>query len=180
LLICGLAFLALSEPATAVEPFKETYTGTVMQVGGSLSGKSAPITIQITGVTTDAEALAYKEALKTKGQDGLQKAVSKQDLGFVAISGQTGTRINVVRIKDTPQGKRYFLLLERMIGVWEARNSGRSMDYKFAYIQMTIRADGKGEGKAVGMAKIKFKKDNTIELEQYGTYPARLVEMQKR
>jgi hypothetical protein len=25
------------------------------------------------------------------------------------------------------------------------------------------------------MAKIKFKKDNTIELENYGTYPANLV-----
>ena len=180
LLASALALAALPRPAAAVEPFKETFTGTVMQVGGSLSGKSSPITIQITGVTTAAEASAYKQALKTGGQDALQKAVSKNDLGYVAIAGKTGTRINVVLIKNTPQGKKYFILLERMIGVWEARNSGRSMDYKFAYAQMTIRADGKGEGKAVGMAKIKFKKDGTIELEQYGTYPANLVQMQKR
>jgi hypothetical protein len=170
----------MSGPATAAEPMKETFTGTLIQVGGSLSGKSAPVTIQITGVTNDDEAAGYRKALQTQGQDGLQKAVSKQDLGFVALSGQTGTRINAVRMKQTPQGTQYVLLLERMIGIAEARNSGRSMDYPFALIKMTIKADGKGDGKAVGMAKIKMKKDNTIEVENFGTYPANLVGLQKR
>ncbi len=179
LLASGLA-VVLSAPIAAVEPAKETFTGTVIQVGGSLSGKSAPITIQIDGVTTDAEAASYRDILKEQGQDGLLKAVSKKDLGFVAISGKTGTRINAVRVKDTPGGRRYVILLERMIGIAEARYSGRSMDYPFALLQMTIKADGKGEGKAVGMAKIKMKKDNTIEVENYGTYPANLVGLQKR
>lgn len=175
LLACALALAALPGPAAAVEPYKETFTGTVIQVGGSMGGKSSSLTIQINGVTSDTEAASYKQTLKAQGQDGLQKAISNQDLGNVALTGQTGTRINAVRIRNTTEGKKYFILLERMIGVFEARNSGRSMDYKFAYIQMTVRANGKGEGKVVGMAKIKFKKDNTIELENYGTYPANLV-----
>jgi hypothetical protein len=176
----AIALLALAGPVAAQDEGKLTITGSVIQVGGSLGGQSTPITIQIERANTDAQLQNYYQILKTQGQDGLFKAVEKEKLGFVAISGKTGNDIRAVRVKDTPAGKRYTLLLERWVNFGEARYSGRSLDYKFSILQFILRADGKGEGKAMYMVKIKMKKDGTIEMEHYGTYPANLVGLMVR
>ena len=180
LLSCAFALLALAGPAAAQDEGKLTITGTVIQVGGSLSGQSLPITIQIDRANTPAQLQSYFQTLKTQGQDGLFKAVEKEKLGFVAISGKTGNDIHAVRVRDTPAGKHYTLLLERWINFGEARYAGRSLDYKFSILQFVLRADGKGEGKAMYMVKIKMKKDGSIEMEHYGTYPANLVGLMVR
>ena len=70
------------------------------------------------------------------------------------------------------------LLTDRPIGFAEARNQPRTMDYPFTLIDLRIKKDGTGVGKAAVATKIVFnKKKNVVELENYSSEPVRLNEI---
>jgi hypothetical protein len=51
----------------------------------------------------------------------------------------------------------------------ELRNSGRSVDYPYAMLELVPDKEGKGTGPAIGAAKIRFdKKKNRYEVESFG------------
>src|SRR3974377_1606619 len=83
----GLLMLTLLVPALlkAIVVPKEVFTGTLVGIGGTLGGRSIPFTVEINGATSDEDALKYVEILKTKGQDGLLKAVEKNKLGWFKL-----------------------------------------------------------------------------------------------
>ena len=57
------------------------------------------------------------------------------------------------------------------------------MDYPFTLIEIRLKADGTGEGKASIATKITYnKKTKTVELENYSSEPLRLtnVKIEKR
>jgi hypothetical protein len=50
------------------------------------------------------------------------------------------------------------------------------MDYPFTLVEIRLNKDGEGQGKLSVATKISLnKKDNTIELENWGTEPVRLT-----
>jgi hypothetical protein len=91
-------------------------------------------------------------------------------------------------VRETVSGgqKRIFIVFERWTQFAEYRGGYRSLDYPFGVIELTIdEASGKGEGTYIAAAQIRWRKDknsdqNTVEIENFATYPARLIGVQQR
>jgi hypothetical protein len=182
-----MMILGMALPLTAAET-KEIFTGTAVSVGGTVSGQLASTTFNLTieGYTSDEEAQRYLTTLAEEKQDGLLKAISKQKLGFFSLSGQVGRTINVVRVHNLEEGKRRIVVVfERWLKMAEVRNGYRSRDYPFGVIEIVMDPDGKGEGTYIGAAKIRWVTDErtgkkTVEIENFATYPTRLMGVMKR
>ncbi len=161
---------------------KEEYTGTIIGVGGLMGGVSRPFTLTIEGYTSASDASRYLQILETQGQDGLQKAISKEKLGYFAVSGQIGRNLNCVRETAADGGRRITVLFERWLNMFEVRYGTRSEDYPFTYIELFIDKNGKGEGTLIPAARVYFdkKNQNQLNVENFGIYPARLAGVQLR
>ena len=182
-----MMILGMALPLMAGET-KEIYTGTAVSVGGTVSGQLASTTFNLTieGYTSDEEAQRFLTTLAEEKQDGLMKAISKQKLGFFSLSGQVGRTINVVRVHNLEEGKRKVVVVfERWLKMAEVRNGYRSRDYPFGVIEIVMDPDGKGEGTYIGAAKIRWVTDDktgkkSVEIENFATYPTRLMGVMKR
>ena len=72
-------------------------------------------------------------------------------------------------------GRRIVLAMDRYIGFEEARTQPRTIDYPFTLMEIRVDKNGRGEGKMAVATKISFdKKNKQIELENYGSEPVRL------
>ena len=186
-ILCGLALCWNSNAASAQSqaaeeaPRPEVFTGTVIGIGGRMGGVSRTFTLTINGYTSDEEAKRLLDELKEFKQDGLLKAVKKLKMGRVSVNGQTGKDVNVIRASETEDGKRRIVLLfERWINMYELREGTRSRDYPFSIAELYLDKDGKGTGSFIAAARIKFVVDKktgkpTVELENFGMYPAHVV-----
>src|SRR3954454_11812462 len=160
---------------------QETFTGTLIGIGGPLAGRSTSFTLTIRGVTSDQDARRYVGLLAEKNQDGLMSAVRDQKLGTFALAGQVGRDVNVVRIHRTETGRKITLLFERWLNLFEVRYGTRSEDYPFTYAEIYVDAQGKGEGTLIPAARIRFdKSEQSVEIENFGIYPARLAGIRAR
>ena len=159
---------------------KETYTGTIVGIGGRLGGVTRPFTLTIEGHTSSEEAERFASILKSEGPDGLLKAIRKQKLGRFSVDGEVGRDVNVVRERKTEDGRKITIVFERWLQMFEVRYGTRSENYPFTYIEMYIGDNGKGEGTLIPAARIYFdkKEENTIAIENFGIYPARLSNVQ--
>jgi hypothetical protein len=71
------------------------------------------------------------------------------------------------------------LLTDRPVGIFEAINRPRSIDYPFTLIEMHVDRQLEGEGKMSVATKIAFdQKKKVIELENYASEPVRLQNVQ--
>jgi hypothetical protein len=163
---------------------KEIYTGTAVAIGGQFGGRTRSFTLEITGHTPDEEVQQDFQILRSEGQDALMKAIKNKKLGYFAFTGQTGRNLNFVHEDRMEEGDRKItILFERWLNLFEVRRGSRSQDYPFTYIELYIDDKDKGEGSLIGLARLSFdkKKPSTLDVENFGTYPARLtsVRMQK-
>ena len=161
---------------------KEVYTGNAVAIGGQFGGNSRSFTLEITGHTPDSQAQQDMQILQTGGQDAPMKAIGKDKLGFLAFDGQVGRDLNFVQETDTEDGRKIVVLFERWLKMFEVRNGTRSEDYPFTYIELFINRTGKGEGSLVGAAKVSIDKRHpgALDVENFGTYPARLMGVELR
>jgi hypothetical protein len=162
---------------------KEVYTGTLINMSGR--SVSTGFNLTLTGRTSDEEAQRLLNILATEGQDGLLKAIRKNDLGYIAATGQTRRDLLVVREAQIQGKRRIIAAFERWIGFWEARGGYRSEDYPFAIIEIFFDEKGKGTGTFIGLAQIKLERDKKteqlrLELEQFGSFPAKVMGVMRR
>ena len=68
----------------------------------------------------------------------------------------------------------------RPIGFGELRRGLRSVDYPFGFVEIRLDDNGKGEGTIIPAAKIRYRGQDTIEVEDFGTFPGRLIGVQVR
>ena len=163
-------------------PTKEVYTGTVAAIGGQFAGASRPFTLEITGYTSSDEAQREFEILRAQGQDDFIKAISHKKLGHFSLDGQVGRDLKFVQESQTEKGRKITILFERWLRMFELKYGTRSQDYPFTYIELFVNDDGKGEGSVVGLAKLSFDKKtpNTLDVENFGTYAAKLMGVELR
>jgi hypothetical protein len=141
--------------------------------------RTASIDIVIERWSTPEEISSLKAILVEGNDDNkLLSAVQKikPRCGFVRTSTSLGWDIQVARETPLPDGGRKIVLAtDRPVGMWEARNSGRSMDYQFSLAEIRLPATGKGQGKAIRSAQLSFNKEKeTLEIENYQREPVRL------
>jgi len=181
-----LTLIAISVGTAAAQ--KETYTGTVLSYGSGRNTRTTTSTfsLYVTGTTSDADSDRAIAILQEGGQDDLQKAIAKNDLGRFSVGSQLGRTLNGVRIDEVDGKKRIRAIFERWINFSEIRGGYRSLDYPFGYIELLIDpATGKGEGTLIEAAQIRWKRDKksdqyVVEIENFGTFPARLMGVNRR
>lgn len=162
---------------------KQEFTGTVVGVGGQMGGKSWPFTLSLEHFTSESEAKRAIAVLAEGHQDALLKEISGKKLGYFSISNGLGRDVNFAWQTPTADGgRRITVVFERWMNLFEVRSGTRSQDYPFSYIEINLDRSGKGDGTFIPAAKIYFDKnrDNQVDVENFGIYPARLAGVELR
>ena len=167
--------------ATAVADEPEILRLRAFAVDLNSSVRTNTIDIVIERWSTPEETSNLKAVLVESGGHKLLSTLQKVKprCGYARTSTSLGWDIYFAREVPLPDGGRKISLAsDRPVGMWEARNSGRSMDYEFSLVEIRLPADGKGQGKAIKAAKVSFDKENsTLEIENYQQQPVRLNEV---
>jgi hypothetical protein len=169
--VLGFLALTLSYVATAQDaaPLPEAYSAVAMGTGGSVGGKTMNFDVRITSYTTDEEVQKFAELVKAQGTDALRRALEKEDKGRVQPVGSTGNQIAIARKRMNGSTTVITVVTARLMSFGELYNSGRSTDYPFGFVQLTLNAKGEGTGKIMAAAKIKFdKKKGQYVIESFG------------
>ena len=152
-------------------------------------GANAVMDIRVKRWSTQTERENLLNTAVEKGQDALLRALQKMpDHGRISIPGWTGPDPHNARLGWTLHyayvtpgedgGYRIGIATDRYIGMWEARNQPRTIDYPFSLIEIRLGKDGKGVGKMAVATKIDFdKKKKQLVLENYSSEPVRLNEV---
>ncbi len=186
----GMAAIALT---TIVTPSARQTTGEKLDITAFAvnmsnigSGGNAVVEISINRWTTPEERQQLISAMLEKGSNALLSALQKTPShGRFRIPGLVGPDPHQLRLGydlhyawQVPLdegGRRIVIATDRYIGVQEARNQPRTMDYPFTLFEIRVNKAGEGEGRMAVATMISFdKKKNTIELENYSSEPVRL------
>ena len=172
--------LAGALPGLAQSRSREVYTGNIFYFGGPRGTISTNFTLTINSYTPSADVDRFVGILQRGGQDDLMKAINDEKRGTLQIDGQVGRDINAVWFStDEEEGRKLMILFERWVGFGEVRRGARSLDYPFTYLEIYLDDKGKGEGSMIPAARIRHKRGQTIEVENFGIYPARLTNIRR-
>jgi hypothetical protein len=160
----------------------EKYTAFAVDISNTAPRATATtVDITINRWSTDAERDLLLSVLRDKGQDALLSALQKLPVvGGIRTPGSLNYDIHFARQRPEAEGgKMVFLMTDRYIGAWEARNRPRTIDYPFMLIQLQLDKEGKGVGKVSIATKITQTSDNMIELENFSNQPVALNEVRR-
>ncbi len=191
--ICCVAVMAwLSHPSDAQTlskggKDKEVFTGTIFYMPGPTVGgpgrtrtTTQTFTITLNCTTPSADVSRLAGILKSDGQDGLLSAITKEKCGVIQFGPNVGRDINTVSVTTTEEGERKItMLFERWLEFFELRYGTRSRDYPFTYIELFVNDKGKVEGAMIPAARIRFIGDNSVEIENFAAFPARITGEQR-
>jgi hypothetical protein len=167
----------------ADNPNREAFTAFAVSMGTSAPGAAGTVDIVIERYSTDAEREKLMTTFIEQGPDKLLRALQKikPRVGYIRTSKSLGYDLRFAWQQPLPGGGRRILIAtDRRIGMWEARNQPRTMDYPFMLIEMRLDANDQGQGKVSVATKITMSGDKkTMELENYDSQPVRLNEIKK-
>jgi hypothetical protein len=179
-LAVATSFLQIKTSAAVQDSFSgRTITGTVYFVGGRASGRSLPFTLIINRLTTPEEINQLNETLRSGGQDELLRVLSRMKAGRIQVGSGIGLTANAIFTSSYEGRTKLTVLYERNVRFGELRYGARSQDYRFGYADMYI-GRGSNEGMFIPAAKIRLRDGNTWEVEDFGTFPARLMGLRVR
>jgi hypothetical protein len=145
------------------------------------TGRSAVVDIAINRWSTDEEREMLLSTVQEFGSNRLADALQKirPPVGYIRTSGSIAYDLYYARNHANPDGSRRIVLAtNRWVTFREAANNTRSMQYQVTVIELHINADGKGEGKLVPAAKVKWDRAaHRIEIENYSALPVDLLEV---
>jgi hypothetical protein len=177
------AALAWSGVAVAAKPVEELRAFAVNMSNTSVGGRnSATVDITIERWTTDAERDKLVGVVKEKGAEGLLDALRKMDeIGRIQSGGSLGYPLRFAREMPLEGGGRRILIgTDRRMSFLELREQPRTVDYPFMIMDIRLKADGKGEGKLMPLAKITTDQDHIVEIENYASEPVRLTSVESK
>jgi hypothetical protein len=180
LAVIALAFGTIVSSASAQRG--TTFTGTAVIYGSGLNTRtvSRPFTMIINRTTSDSDATRYLQTLQRGGQDDFSRQIESNDLGRFSFSGQVGLPINAVLVDRDGDDTRIRAVFKRWLGFGELRRGLRSVDYPFTYVEIRIDQNGRGEGTIIPAARVRARGSNTLEVEDFGTFPGRLMGVRMR
>jgi hypothetical protein len=164
-LFVSLSIIGVAQDKTS----PEAYSGIAIGTGGAAGGKSIHFDFRITQYTTDEEVQKFAQLVKAGGTDALRRALEKEDKGRINAVGSTGNQIAVARKRQQGTDTVITIVTARTMPFVELYNNGRTTDYPFGFLQVTLNAKGEGTGQIMAAAKIRFdKKKEKYEIESYG------------
>jgi hypothetical protein len=144
----------------------------VNELGGARAGT---IGIEIDRWSTDAQRDALTKMFLEKGAQQLLDAVrGAKSIGRIRGVGTLTWEIRFARQNVLPSGETQILLLtDRPMGFVDADKQPDG--YPFTLIDLRIKQDGTGVGKASVASKLVYNKTtNAVELEDYAGQPVRI------
>jgi len=178
-----LAAMPVAAQTTGEKLLIEAFAVNMSNIG---TGANAQVQIYVDGWSTAAERELLLASMVQKGPRELLKALQNQTVkGRFQIPTLTGPDPHNLRLglqlryawqAPLPEGgRRIVLAADRYIGMAEAQQQPRSIDYPFTLFEVRVNKDGEGEGKLAYATKIRFDKDDkVIEIENYASEPVRL------
>ena len=174
---------ALQQPT----PMPEHFTAFAINMGTAFgvprSGQSSTVDIVVERWSTTTERQSLIDAfLPTGDADKLLRALQKtKRVGYIRFPNTLGYDLHYSReVPGEDGGRRILIATDRRIGVREASEQPRTIDYPFTLIEMRLNKDNEGEGKMSVATKISLSKDKQqLELENYGSEPVRLNNIHK-
>ena len=188
---CLLAILVLMLGTSAFYPatnasaqddayIGRTITGTAYFVGGRRPARSLPFRLVINRISGPDEINQLNTALQSGGQDDLLRTLSRMNSGRIEVGNGVGVRANAIIRTDDGEGRsKLVVLYERTLAFAELRYGARSADYRFGYAEIHV-GRGENEGMLIPAAKVRLRDNNTWEVEDFGTFPARLMGLRVR
>ena len=157
-----------------------TITGTVYFIGGRRPARSLPFTLIINRITTPNQVSELNSALQAGKQDELLRELSRMDAGRIQIGTNVGVPANAIIVDNQGDGRtKITVLYQRDMRFAELRFGARSTDYPFGYAEMYV-GRGENEGMLIPAARVRLRGGNTWEVEDFGTFPARLMGLRVR
>ena len=157
-----------------------TITGTIYFMSGRRPGTSLPFTLRINRITSADEVRQLNSALQAGKQDELLRELSRLDAGRIQIGTGVGLPANAIIVDNQGNGRtKITVLYQRDVRFGELRRGARSTDYPFGYAEMYV-GRGDNEGMLIPAAHVRLRDGNTWEVEDFGTFPARLMGLRVR
>ena len=157
-----------------------TVIGTIYFIGGRTPARSLQFKLNIDRFSSSQEESQLNSALKSGGQDELLRTLTKMKAGRISIGSGVGVTANAIFGSTGEDGRtKITVLYERNVRIGELRYGSRSTDYRFGYAELFV-GRGSGEGMLIPAAYIRLKGSDTWEVEDFGTFPARLMGLQVR
>jgi len=157
-----------------------TITGTVYFMSGRRPGSSLPFTLRINRITTADEVRQLNSALQAGKQDELLRELSRLDAGRIQIGTGVGLPANAIMVDNQGNGRtKITVIYQRDVRFGELRRGARSTNYPFGYAEMYV-GRGDNEGMLIPAAHVRLRDGNTWEVEDFGTFPARLMGLRVR
>ena len=158
---------------------REVYRGNITYIGGPRTFTDF-FTLTIDSYTPEADVRRLTDLLGREGQDDFWRAIGREKRGSIQVGARLGLDLNAIWVSQTDEGRKISALAERWMGFGELRRGGRSVNYPFTYIELWVEEDGDVEGSLFPAARVRSRGNNTIEVENFGIYPARLTNIQAR
>ncbi|HKE56354.1 MAG TPA: hypothetical protein VKB46_06630 [Pyrinomonadaceae bacterium] len=158
-------------------------TGTVFFVGGARSARapnaprSTTFRLIINRLSTAEEVNQLNSALQS-GQDQLLTALGRMNSGRIQIGSGVGVVANAIIASQEGDQTKVTVIYQRDVRFAELRYGARSADYRFGYAEMYI-GSGSNQGMLIYAARIRLR-DGTWSVEDFGTFPARLMGLRVR
>lgn len=100
--------------------------------------------------------------------------------GRIEIGTGVGVPANAIIATEEGDGRtKLTVLYERNMRFAELRYGSRSTDYPFGYAELYV-GRGDNQGMLIPAARITLRNGNTWEVEDFATFPARLMGLQVR
>jgi len=178
-LCCALFGTAILSPLPEAnaQSERQTINGTAYFISTGRFGGSRTRSFRliVNSYTPVNQVRELNDALQ-RGQDDMLRVLSRMDAGRISIGSGVGVTANAI-IADPWEngGTKLTVLYQRDVTFFELRYGTRSADYRFGYAEIFLKPNGRGEGTLIGAARIRSRNGNTWEVEDFGTFPARLM-----
>jgi hypothetical protein len=149
---------------------------------GSVSG-TARVEFTVERWTTDAERQEFLNILAEQGEGALVDALQQAGgVGRVRVNSRLSYPISYAFQYPGPDGSRRIVLAtDRPVSAFEATNRLRTMDYSVSLAELSLPADGSGEGTLMVAALITLDEANsTLAIEHFGQAPVQLRNVRVR
>jgi len=161
------------------KPIADQFTATlVTTTGATARGLGEEVTIWIDEYTSDETAQALIKTLADGGQIALRDELSNHRAGRIRLGTNTSYPLCVARQRIASDGRVILLATNSPLSGFQMNQGLRAQDYPIGFIELKLKADGTGEGTAVGMAKVSFDENKNLNIASYGTQPSRLLNVE--
>ena len=180
-LLLAIAPIVLVPNVSAQEAYAgRTITGTAYFLSGRRPGATLPFSLIINRISTPDEIRQLNAMLKSGGQDELMRTLTRMNAGRIQIGTGVGVPANAIIVTDEGDGRtKITVLYQRTLGFGELRYGARSTNYPFGYAELYV-GRGENEGMLIPAAHVRLRDGNTWEVEDFGTFPARLMGLRVR